>query len=201
MNYAGNLNVNPWFAGWSPFDVESALQHVSMFIRSTNNTYQIIEPLFDLGMWLSMIGRQLSVIRPFRLALSEKLLSRFENRRYEGWTLPSDLGKSSAEVKLEHLLVSSVIMAWTKRWKRRRSHIVWNRSNQFRFVFRPLLVTLARTDSCLASVDCSHRRSLRQWEWYLDSVSFLSARDAQRLHSSGNWSDGSGNRLIWERKF
>jgi hypothetical protein len=31
------------------FFVESALQHVSMFIRSMNNVYQIIEPLFDFG--------------------------------------------------------------------------------------------------------------------------------------------------------
>lgn len=146
-----------------------------------------------------MIDTPASVIRLCRMALSEKLLSRFENRRYKGWTLPADLGTSLAEMELEHLFVSSVIMAWTKRWKKRRSHIVWNRSNQFRFVFHPLFATLARTDSCLASVDCSHRRSLRQWEWNLDSVSFLSARNAQRLHSSGNWSDGYGNRLIWER--
>ena len=31
------------------FFLESALQHVSMFIRSMNNTYQIIEHLSDFG--------------------------------------------------------------------------------------------------------------------------------------------------------
>ena len=29
--------------------LEIALQHVSMFIRSTNNTYQIVEQIADLG--------------------------------------------------------------------------------------------------------------------------------------------------------
>ena len=31
------------------FFLEIALQHVSMFIRSTNNTYQIVEQIADLG--------------------------------------------------------------------------------------------------------------------------------------------------------
>ncbi len=48
INYPGNLKQNNILLKII-FLLESALQHVSMFIRSMNNVYQIIEPLFDFG--------------------------------------------------------------------------------------------------------------------------------------------------------
>lgn len=48
INYPGILKEN-FLYFWNYLFLESALQHVSMFTRSMNNVYQIIEPLFDFG--------------------------------------------------------------------------------------------------------------------------------------------------------
>lgn len=59
---------------------ELALQHVSMFIRSMNNEYQIIEPLLDFGTASIESLSFMLTFSPLRMELSQELLSRLENR-------------------------------------------------------------------------------------------------------------------------
>lgn len=49
INYSGLTKDAMIESCHSADSLELALQHVSMFIRSTNDVYQVVEPLLELG--------------------------------------------------------------------------------------------------------------------------------------------------------
>ena len=143
---------------------ELALQHVSMFIRSTNDVYQIVEPLAELG---------------WRYNKNSFLAAKNGTSKDERYLL-TWVEMRSFSVSLSSSIVLLVPVRLGQEW----------RSNELletlEIIDGESLLFVSPSPLFLsASSAGSHRRSLRQRKWNTDGLAVLSQRFSERSHPSG----------------